>query len=371
MHTKINEYLSLIGISSLGLALLYISGFFTYIGESYLMGVYIPKSSFEYLLNGGVFLFQAIQSIIQIFQFSTWPTWIEDKNIGFYFLTALFISLIFITAMHKKFIESVTYFKEHQHIYWISARGCLVLAIIIFSISWLNFLTISFTYQDMLFPINPINPKSVQEKTELFNKISNSKLNASEKIKGKQVFLKSLLRNEYTKQKKLNNSHLENKIKNWLVWQRISKTQQSTSFGLFLLICLINMTHLIFLIKYSLFNNWFGKIVIPICCSFIIIFQLCVIPITFGIMFPNKEFKFAKIIKIDDNVAGAVSLKDRNVVILGESNERIYLYDYYDLWRIHVISSDSLKVFYLQGKKVSPLFWINDLDLNEENRNAR
>jgi len=358
MNKQPHENIALIGISSFGLSLLYISGFFVHMGEAYFMGIYIPATSFDYLQSGGIFWFQVLQSIVQVFTFFLLPIWFDGHDI------VLYMILLFLLFFFRSFNCRIKkYFKQTNKLYQIteiSLKTISTILTIVFFYFWLKVICSPFIYTDMLFPLNDkiLQTNEYKFSMDIKNLEATNNLDNHEKIKHKQAILRSII----VTSKNSEYSNLKKKINTWLSWENTSVYRKSVSFGYFALLCFLSNFYCILIIKKLirssnielkklLYSVSLRNIIIFFLCS-IILFQTCIIPLTYGIIFPNKKYQCIQIENCDIK-----NLEKRNFIVIGEHSGRIYLYNYYDLWRLNVVSSSTLKEFRVLYK-ASPLDWI-------------
>lgn len=348
-----NLVLVIIGLGSLNLAILYITGFFVHLGESHILGVYIPVSSnTDYLVLGGVFVYTTLQSLVFLV---CSPSLIDLKLVCYPLSLCIFLVLTEVS----KYISGRNY---RIYRFLLSERVChgliqtlFIIFLLIFSYLWIFYLNSFFQYKEMLFPLKADELQDISEKHKENIKAIDSarEISPSEKKSQKDMLLKSVL------DFRTKNTPLEFKFKNWEKWQRLAFRNKSGLFGFVVLTGILYVLSLLIIIRQLSADDQAqqsspryllvlkrGHSVFGILLSVIALFQLCSLPFIYGITLTDCKYPVAEIVECE-----IPCLKEKQVFLLGEKSDKLYFYDYEDLWKVRVVSSDKIQQMDILGRE--------------------
>ncbi len=97
--------------------------------------------------------------------------------------------------------------------------------------------------------------------------------------------------------------------------------------------------------------------------ALLVLFQACLLPLTYGIALKRRDFPVVRVTESEIS-----NLEGQTALLLGEAGERVYLYQDDALWTLHVVASNAIDGWQIEGRKTA-LGWINELvELPEDSR---
>lgn len=345
------DHLKVAAGGSLVLAALYACGFFVHLGDSYLLGVYLPTDSpREYLTLGGTFLFKTLEALLEvllwIFRLRSAPAWPGEDSLPVYPVVLVVLLLGLLATRRIRRLDTT------REILSIVLAG-------IFACFWLSVLKAPYRYHGLLFPLSS---ETADARRADFRSIDAAPASTAEqKRHQKRRLLGRTLDRELADRKLRGDGTFDE----WRRWQNGPSAQRTVGYGVFVLTVILSLGHLLWAMSRLVVRGVspansrqilrYGCRLLAALYGLVVVFQLCSLPLTFGILLRNRTFLSGEVVQSD-----APGLTGQRVLLLGERAGRVYLYSPEDLWTLHVVSSSAVKELRIDSRE-SALSWIDTL----------
>ncbi len=356
--TKTGEDLKALGIGSAILALLYASGFFVHLGESHLLGVSLPVTSqLDYLTLGGDFLFSTLQALAHLPRLIVAPAhWLAGVDLlGKLFAACVLLALTVATRRLRRRARSLT--EAHFRRLRTALLGVDLLAAAGFGLMWLGVLQQPLDYRDMLFPLEPENLAArrafFDEKAVILDATAGVDARRREQLRLRA--LRNVLADEI-----LARPALARRLAEWREWQKVEPETGVLAFGV-LTLTTIGSLWLLSRAAASLLRasavSVAARRLLAAPLLVIALFQLCTLPLAYGIAVARHDFPLVRIVESSKVPA----LEGRRALLLGESGGRVYFYQGRELFTLHVVAAAGVEDWRIESRGQA-LAWITTMD---------
>ncbi len=340
-----------LALGPVALAVLYVSGFFVYFGESHLLGLNLPVASqIEYLVLGGDFLFQSLQAVLRPLLAPGSAPWLGTLRLSQYLVVLLALAALLGAA------RLLRRWKRTRDVVHLDSflRGLDVAAAVTFAVTWMLVLVEAFAYRDLLFPLRP---ETVAEERGHFTRLTApaEHLTASQVAVQRGHYQKRALARELEARTDARGDDFGRRLREWRAWREATPESKSLAFGLVILITLGSLALLFLAFRGTRsFRPPLRHLVLGF-LGLLALFQVCLLPLTYGIALKRRDFPVVRV-----NESKVSDLEGQTALYLGEADKRVYLYQDDALWTLHVVASGAIGGWQIEGRKTA-LAWIDEL----------